>query len=85
MNDYTCWRGDLYDRMDETEIRAYSPGRAAEQLARRHDSGEDGDTIFVLVDGEIHEYHCRFVRDVTCDYRLATTHDVPADDESEDA
>lgn len=82
---YACWRGgpDIDDRMDEAEIRAYSAGQAAEKLALRHDEGEDGDTIYVIDGDEIHEYHCRFVRDVTCDYRCAATWPLPASDEAE--
>lgn len=83
MTTFTCWRGDLFNRMDETEIRAYSAGQAAEKLAIQYDEGEDYDIIFVLVEDEVWEFKCTFDRQVTCDYKQTGTYDVPTDDEDD--
>lgn len=75
---YTCWHGEPDDRYDEAEIEARYPDDAARRFALRSDEGEDYDIVFVLVDGEVYEYRCRYERDVTCDSRLVKSHGVPS-------
>ncbi len=80
---FTCWHGQLDDRMDEEDIRAYDASIAAERFALAHDDGEDYDIVFVmLVNGsKVEEFKCTFNREVSCRSRQTATHDVPTDEE----
>ena len=81
METFTCWHGDLHNRIDEDKVRAYDVAEAAERFALAHDEGDDYDIVFVLEDDEVHEFKCTFEREVTCRPRRMKRHAVPTDDE----
>ena len=75
MTTFTCWHGEEHDRYDATEVEARTPDAAAHEFALRSDNGDDSDVVYVLVadEGLVHEFKCKFRREVSCSaHRVAT-------------